>query len=203
MKNKFLLLVYIFFFTSCFSQEGEEKKTNNKRISLNSSFSVGLIYPIEFGTTALAKGHSSNVGLTTSLGLVEFSNFTFGIGLDYIFYSVEDKQLIGNYGSSKHNSYFMFLNYDYPISKKLSLNPIFGYGYSELVIKKSGKRRGAQDGNEMRIGTSFNYNFNDNNVLCFSILYVNNRYVVNTTESLKDFFEKSNSIQIGIIYKTK
>ncbi|MEM0543352.1 hypothetical protein WFZ85_12055 [Flavobacterium sp. j3] len=72
-----------------------------------------------------------------------------------------------------------------------------------MVIKKSGKRRGAQDGKEFRLGTSINYNFDKHNALCLSILYVNNKYDVKTEETLEDFFGKSNSIQIGIIYITK
>ena len=198
MGNKFLILLFLFIFPFCFSQETKDNKLN-----LKTSFSIGFIYPIQFGSTALAEGHSSNLGFTSSLGILEYSNFSAGIGLDYIFYSVEDKQLIGNYGSSKHNSYFFYLNYNYPISKKISLSPTFGYGYSELVIKKSGKRRGAQDGKEIRLGTSINYNFDKQNALCLLIQYVNNRYDVRTEEALEDFFGKSNSIQIGIIYKTK
>ena len=201
MKHKILQIAFLLILQIVYSQNHITSKTN--QFEFKTSFSIGFIYPIEFGSTALAEGHSSNLGLTSSLGILKYSNFSAGIGLDYLSYSVENKQLIGNYESSKHNSYFFYLNYDYPIYKKFSLTPTIGYGYSELVIKKSGKRRGAQDGKEFRLGTSINYNFNQHNALCFSILYVNNRYDVKTEEALEDFFGKSNSIQIGIIYKTK
>jgi hypothetical protein len=83
------------------------------------------------------------------------------------------------------------------------LSPNIGYGYSELVIRKNNKRRGAQDGTELRLGTLISYNFNKLNSLCFSIMYVNNNYDVKTNESLQDFFSKSNSIQIGVVYRTQ
>ena len=198
-KSLFLALFLICQFVYC--QTNTESKNSN--IQFKISFNVGPIYPIEFGETALAKAHSANIGLTSSLGLLKYSNFSTGIGFDLINYSVDNKQIIGDYENSKHNSYFIFVNYDYEVSKLFSLTPTIGYGASELVIRKDGKRRGKQDGKELRLGTSINYNFNKQNALCFSIMYINNTYNVKANESLQDFFSKSNSIQLGIIYKTQ
>lgn len=198
-NSLFLALFLICQFVYC--QTNTESK--NPNIQFKISFIVGPIYPIEFGETALAKAHSANIGLTSSLRLLEYSNFSTGVGLDLINYSVDNKQLIGDYENSKHNSYFIFINYDYEISKKLLLTPNIGYGASELVIRKDGKGRGKQDGKELRMGTSINYNFDKHNALCFTIMYVNNTYDVKANESLQDFFSKSNSIQFGIVYRTQ
>lgn len=201
MKIKFLLFAIFLISQVVCSQEKTESKKN--KLQLDSSFIVGFIYPVEFGNTALSKGHSTEFGLTSSFGLLKYNKFCLGVGLDMVIYSVKDKQIIGEYQTSKHNSYFGFVKYDYNITNKISLSPNVGYGYSELVIRKNSKRRGAQDGAELRLGTFINYNFNKQNTLSLSIMYVNNTYEVKTNESLQDFFSKSNSIQFGIVYKTQ
>lgn len=201
MRFKSLLFALFLMSQIGYSQEKTEPKKN--KLQLDSSFIVGFIYPIEFGNTALSKGHNANLGLTSTFGLLKYNKISAGIGLDMVIYSVKDKQIIGDYDNSKHNSYFGFVKYDYNLTNKISFSPNIGYGYSELVIRKNNKRRGAQDGTEFRLGTLISYNFNKQNALCFSIMYVNNTYDVKANESLQDFFSKSNSIQIGIVYRTQ
>lgn len=203
MKLKYLTLGISMFlvFQSCFSQKNSD--ANDTRLRIRTTFSFGAIYPIEFGNTALSKAHSPNVGFTTSVGLLKFTSFSAGFGVDLVGYNVTDTQITGDYTTSKHNSYFIFLNYDYDLTTKFSITPTIGYGESELAIRKSSKRRGSQDGKEFRLGSSINYNINKYNAFCFSILYVNNTYNVNANESIKDYFKKSNSIQLGIVYRIR
>ena len=188
-------------FQNCFSQEIIQPQKS--KLQLDSSFLVGFIYPIQFGNTALSKGHDTDYGFTSSFGLLKYNGICAGIGLDMVYYQVKNKQIIGDYQNSKHNSYFGFIKYDFNLSKKISFTPNIGYGYSELVIRKNSKRRGSQDGNEFRLGTFINYNFNNQNALSLSVMYVNNVYDVKTNEEFQDFFSKSNSIQLGLVYKTK
>lgn len=203
MKTKIVLIIVSLLFVCQFAYSQSEIKKAPENLKIKTSFTIGPIYPIEFGNTALAKAHSYIFGFTSTLGLLKYSNFSAGFGVDYVSYSVKNKQIIGDYQSSNHNSLFIFLNYDYDLNNKWTLTPNIGYGTSELVIRKDGKRRGSQDGKEFRIGSSINYNLNKNNAFCFSLLYVNNNYNVKANESIKDFFKKSNSIQLGIIYRTK
>lgn len=201
---KVIKLIYIFIISSsfhnAFSQE-EKILTKDSKLDFKPYFFIGFNAPFQYGNTALADAHSSNIGFSAQLGLLTFKGFYFGFGTDSDEYNVEKTELIGNYPISKHNSYFAFLSYEFEVMKKISFSPIIGFGSSELVIKKGGKRRGKQDGNEFRIGTSINYNINKKNAICLNINYINNVYEVNTTESLQEYFSRSNQIQIGLGYK--
>lgn len=188
-------------FQGCYSQS--KNKIATSEFIFKTSLSMGAIYPIEFGKTALSEAHSSNIGFTATVGLIQYSGFTAGLGFDHVRYNVDDTQIIGVYESSIHNSYFITLNYEYPLTDKFSLTPSIGYGESNLAIRKGDKNRGSQDGKEFRLGSSLNYNFNDHNAICFSLLYVNNNYIVNANETVKDYFKKSNSIQLAIVYRIR
>jgi hypothetical protein len=201
MKQLFLQIAFLLILQIGYTQN--DTFSTDNQLSLKPYFSIGCIYPIEFGSTALSEGHTANIGVNSSLGILRYSNFSAGFGIDFVSYSVKNEQIIGDFERSNHYSCFGFINYDYPIGNKVSLTPSFGYGVSELSIRKNKTRRGMQDGKEIRLGTSINYNFNQHNALCLSILYVNNRYDVNTNEAVKDYFGKSNSIQIGILYRLK
>jgi hypothetical protein len=192
--------ILIFYSTSLIGQEIISKKENSK-LDFKPYFSIGISVPIQFGNTALAKGHGSGVGFAAELGVLTYQKFYVGLGTDSNAYNVTNQAIIGNYPISKHNSYYGFLSYEFNVIDKFSLSPSIGFGSSELVIKKSGKRRGEQDGNEFRIGTSINYNFNTLNALALKVNYINNVYDVNTNEEFQDFFSKSNQIQIAIVYK--
>ena len=200
---KFLHIILLCFcLTNVYCQE-QTSERKESTLDFISYFSFGLNYPFQFGKTVLAEAHTPNIGISAELGLLSFKKYNFGIGTDMNHYSVENIELVGDYDTSKHNSYYAFLSFEQKVLNKLSLSPIIGFGSSELVIKKSGKRRGKQDGTEFRIGTTVNYNFNKNNAICLKINYIINNYDVNTVESLEYFYGKSKQIQTAIVYKFK
>lgn len=200
MKMIRILLLIVVACSDGYSQEPEEPKIKHS-VQIKPYFLFGFNVPIQFGDTALATAHSSNVGFVAELGLLTYRNFYAGVGSNMHNYTVQNRQIMGNYYTSKHNSYYGFISYEFPSVSKFSLAPSIGYGFSELVMKKGGSRRGKQSGEEFRIGTAVIYNLNKTNAVCLTIYYINNNYAVNTTESLQDFFGKSNQIQIALAYK--
>ncbi|MDI1316969.1 hypothetical protein [Flavobacterium sp.] len=201
--SKFLhLMLFCCCLTNGYCQKQTVKKKESK-VDFICYFSFGINYPFQLGKTVLAEAHSPNIGISAELGLVNFKKYNFGIGSDMNNYTVENIEIVGDYDTSKHNSYYVFLSFEQKVLNKLSLSPIIGFGSSELVIKKSGKRRGKQDGTEFRIGTAFNFNFSKNNAICLKVNYILNNYDVNTVESLQYFYGKSNQIQTAIVYKFK
>ncbi len=197
-------LFYLLFLSCCLTNvygQDQENGIKKSKIDFKCYFSFGINYPFQFGKTVLAEAHTPNVGISAELGFLNFKKFNFGIGSDMNSYSVENIQIVGDYDTSKHNSYYAFLSFEQKVYNKFSIAPIIGFGSSELVIKKGGTRRGKQDGTEFRIGTTVNFNFTKYNALCLKINYILNNYDVNTVESLQNFYGTSQQIQTAIAYK--
>lgn len=157
-----------------------------------------LLYPIQFGNTALAKAHSPFIGFSSQLNLLDFMGFKAGFGVDLVTYKITDRQMIANLNASKYTSAYLLLSYEYKLSQKFLITPNIGYGSASLDLGSRDSRFGGQSGNEFRIGGILDYKIGKSTYVFGGINYISNTLDVETAPEYKSYFSKAKQIQLSL-----
>lgn len=197
--KKYLCLIAVFCSGIIVAQT--EKKPKKADLEFKVNTRLQLVRPIQFGNTALSKAHSSDVGFSGHLNLLDFNGFKAGAGFDWITYQITDKQLIGNLNTSKYSSFYMLLSYEYKLTQKILITPNIGYGSADLDLGSRNGRFGGQDGTEFRLGAFFDYKIGKSTYAFAGVTYITNTFEVETAPEYKDFFSKANQIQLSLGFR--
>jgi hypothetical protein len=163
---------------------------------INARFQI--IYPIQFGNTALAKAHNPRVGFSSQVNFLNYNNFKAGFGFDLVTYDIADQQLIANLSTSKYTSYYVLLGYEYKLNPKIQITPNIGYGSASLDLGSRNSRFGKQNGNEFRIGGILDYEIGRGTAVFCGVNYITNTFDVETAPEYKSFFSKANQLQLSL-----
>ncbi|MEO5777977.1 MAG: outer membrane beta-barrel protein [Flavobacterium sp.] len=195
MKN-YTCLLLLLFSSIVFAQNDNEAKKPELTFKINARFQ--LLYPIQFGNTALAKAHEPKLGVSAQMNFLNYQNFKAGFGFDFVTYKITDKQMIANLSNSKYTSAYFLLSYEYKLNEKFLISPNIGYGSASLELGSRSSRFGKQNGNEIRIGGVIDYKIGKSTYAFGGINYVTNSLDVETAPEYQSFFSKANQIQLSI-----
>ena len=191
--KKIILTTFLAFSIFAYSQE---KKDDQVRAF--SAMRLQVFYPIQFGDHSLAKAHEASVGFGSSVNIVSYKSFNVGFGVDLQNYSVSNKQLVGNFGSSKYIGCYGFASYFVPVTSKFSVLPDFGYGTAN-IRQRSGKQKfGDQNGNEYRFGANVDYLLGKSFAVFCGIHYIHYDLDMKTAPEYVDFYGKANQVQVAL-----
>ena len=157
-----------------------------------------LLYPIQFGNTALAEAHKPRPGFSAQINLLNYQNFKAGFGFDFVTYDITNKQMIANLSTSKYTSAYFLLSYEYKLNEKILITPNIGYGSATLELGSRNSRFGGQSGSEFRVGGILDYKIGKSIYVFGGINYVINKFDVETSPEYKSFFSKANQIQLSL-----
>ncbi len=173
-------------------------KTKNKELEFNFNARFGMLYPIQFGNTALADAHKPRIGFSSQLDFLEFNSFKAGVGADFVTYDITNKEMIANLSTSKYTSAYIIIGYQKKFTEKLLLTPHIGYGAASLELGSRGSRFGKQNGNEFRIGGILDYKIMKSGYVFIGIDYIANSLDVSTAPEYKSYFSKANQVQLSL-----
>ncbi|WP_293893204.1 outer membrane beta-barrel protein [Flavobacterium sp.] len=195
MKNNICLLLLIY---SGIAFAQDETKTPKPQLDFKVNARFHMLYPIQFGNTALAKAHKPKLGFSAQMNLLDYRNFKAGFGFDFVTYEITNKQVIANLSTSKYTSAYVLISYEYKINNKLLVTPNIGYGSATLDLGSRNSRFGNQNGNEIRIGGILDYKIGRTIYVFSGINYITNTFNVETAPEYKSFFSKANQLQLSI-----
>lgn len=196
MKN-FIYVLALLCSVVSFAQN-DEKPKENAELEFKLSSRVQLIYPMQFGNTALSKAHEPRPGISTQINVLDFQHFKAGFGFDFVTYDITNEQLIANLSTSKYTSAYVLLSYEHKLTEKFLITPNIGYGSASLDLGSRNSRFGKQSGKEFRIGGVLDYKIGRSIYAFVGLNYINNKLNVQTAPEYKSFFSKGNSIQLSL-----
>jgi hypothetical protein len=179
---------------------GQDKKTKNI-IAFKPELNLYLIAPYAFGDNYLAKANDSKIGVGINLNFIEVQHFKIGMGYNYISHSITDVSKAGNYKSSRYNSVYGILGYDFKLSNDVKLQPYLGLGSVNLNFKTDTRGFGHQTGNDFRIGLNVDYKLDKTISAYGGFGYVSSSYDVKTAPEFVSFYDNSKMLQINIGFK--
>lgn len=195
MKN-FICLLLIFY--TCFSFAQTDNKAKKPELQFKVNTRLQMIYPIQFGNTALAKAHQPRIGFTGQLNVLDFNGFKAGVGFDFVTYEITDKQMIANLSTSKYTSGYFLISYEYRPNQKVCITPNFGRGSSSLYLGSRNSRFGGQSANEFRVGGIIDYKIGKSTYVCGGVSYITSKFDIETAPEYKSFFSKANQLQLSL-----
>ncbi|MGC4039329.1 MAG: hypothetical protein QM710_00640 [Flavobacterium sp.] len=195
--KKSICLFLLVFTSVAFSQNNDTTETKKAELEFKVNARFQLLYPIQFGNTALAKAHEARPGISAQMNLLDYQHFKAGFGFDFVTYDITDQQVIANLSTSKYTSAYFLLSYEYKLTDKIMITPNFGYGSGSLELGSRSSRFGKQHGKELRIGGIIDYKIGKSTYVFFGLNYINNRFSVQTAPEYKSFFSKANQIQLS------
>ncbi len=191
--QKIFIVIFLLCAINTYAQESEKEET---QFMTNAAWRLGLTYPLQFGDHALAKSYDHGLGFQTQLYILSYHGFRLGGGFEFIQYSVNDKQKIGNFNVSNNQSFYGLVSYEKKFGR-YSLMPQIGYGSCVLRNRSSSVTYGHQDGKEFRIGAYGQYRTGRATYAFLGVQYVQSNYTINTTREFMPYFGEAQQIQLS------
>ena len=183
---------------TCISFAQNTDNKSYKSLEFNFDARFGVLYPIQFGNTALAEAHKPRIGFLSHLNFLKYDNFKAGIGFDFVTYDITDKEMIANLSTSKYTSAYLIIGYQKKLKDKLFITPHIGFGPASLELGSRGSRFGKQNGNEFRIGGILDYKITKSGYVYLGIDYIASTLDVATAPEYESYFSKANQIQMSL-----
>lgn len=188
-------LILLCFYTFLFSQNEVDSEEPNVFTKFRISYNLKNFN----GNNFLSKAHNPNYeGLHFSVVIVEFKNFGLGGSYEINSSEVTHAEKVGNFNTMSLNHYAGFITYELDLAKsKFSVTPKFEIGDCKAKQKGDGFYA-FNNGNYYGISSQINYNISEKFAVYTSIGYHFYTFKVKTSEEAKDFFNKSNAINISL-----
>jgi hypothetical protein len=191
---KKIILLFTLFCNCIYSQH------KVKPISSFSSLRIGITAPFHFGNNSLNNDAKNNIGFNTSVSLVKVYDYTLSFGYEYLKYNINDN-FLADFKYINKNTILFQLDYNIELNPKFNLSPNISYTFSNLNYIKDGSRKAAQNGNEIRFGSTIDYKLNNTFSTYVGLNYIYYHNNLNATEENKKYYGQSNSIQLSLGFK--
>lgn len=176
-----------------------QSKESTEELRIFSEFQVSYNMKNFKGNNFLSKAHNSTYeGIHFSFSLVEYKKIGLGVSYEINGSSVTQPEKVGNFNTISLNHYGGFISYEFDLPKsKFSVTPKFEIGDCKAKQKGDGFYA-FSNGNYFGFSSEINYNISKKFAVYTSIGYNFYTFKVNTTEEVKSFFNKSNSLNLSV-----
>lgn len=195
MKKKVLMLILTMFPLLVNSQEKEE---GAKVIWLRNT-SFYFTNSFYFGDNMIADAHRfHSMGGDVKLGIVRYNNIGLTLFAGFTKLKVNNTEMIGEVTSSTQLKGGATLFYQWEISPVSTFKP--EVGVYDLSFKSFGNRMRIESmsGTGLLFGTDYQYSFSKGFRGVVGLHYHWNKYKVQTAKEYKQYFERTNYIQLSV-----
>jgi hypothetical protein len=160
---------------------------NKSALSFNPNF------PIAVGDNFLSKAYSNNVGVALEYQY-NFKSFFFGLNYEFGNETIRDKNLMGNFKSSKSNNAIWFIGFRQKLTNpKRYLEYKLGSG-KKTIINQTNINEYQIEGESWVLGSKFNYILNKNVHVVAGLEYKYTCYEVKMEGPYQDFYSTSKQL---------
>jgi hypothetical protein len=189
------IIVLVLFSVSSFSQIKKETKI----VNLEPSLRLGINSPIYFGNNFFAKDFSGGVGFSSNFTFIKVYQTNLSFGYEYNQFNLKNKAVIGNFEYMKKHCYFVEASQNITLNTKFTIVPFIQFAAANIKFKNEERKTIAkQNGNEIKIGSYLDYNFNTTYTAYFGINYIKYFNSLNANASDQKYFGNSNAIQLTL-----
>jgi hypothetical protein len=193
IKKVFFLILFV---TSIgFSQTEEVKKSDFDFIP---TFRLRAIVPISQGDNFLAKANKESIGFGVSSYFAKYKNAMVGFGYDFISFRTSDSAIAGNINASNLNSIYGSVSYRFILNDQITIEPLFGYGYSFLQFRSGLRGFGKQEGHDYRFAVYTDYKLAKRFGMFLGVGLLNSKLSINTSPEYTNFFDHASTLQISL-----
>lgn len=173
--------------------------SQEKDVKIFSDFQFGGNLKIFTGNNFLSDAHEPTyLGYQLEINAIEFKNFILGITYENNVSEVKKPELAGNFNHISLNHYAGFIGYKYNFKDtKFTFNPKILIGDIKTKQKAPGYYA-TNNGNFWGINGQINYNISKKLAVFSAIGYNFYTFKVKTTPEYKNYFNKSNALNISL-----